>query len=53
MSPVDGGENFVIEPFDSEKHDRTAFSCGIHLVDNYFQKTANKHAKADNVRLTR
>lgn len=41
----------VIEPFDPEKHDRTAFSCGIAQIDNYFQKTANKLAKADNVRL--
>lgn len=39
------------EPFDPEKHDRTAFSCGIGQVDNYFQNTANKLAKANNVRL--
>ena len=42
---------YTIEPFDPEKHDRTAFSCGVEQVDNYFQKTANKLAKADNVRL--
>jgi ribosomal protein S18 acetylase RimI-like enzyme len=42
---------FLIEPFDPERHDRTAFSCGIEQVDNYFQRTANKLAKADNVRL--
>lgn len=42
---------FTIEPFDPEKHDRAAFSCGVQQVDNYFQKTANKLAKADNVRL--
>ena len=41
----------VIEPFDPSRHDRAAFSCGVTLVDNYFQKTANKLAKADNVRL--
>lgn len=41
----------VIEPFDPERHDRAAFSCGVELVDNYFQKTANKLARADNVRL--
>ncbi len=41
----------VIEPFDPSKHDRTVFSCGVEQVDNYFQKTANKLAKADNVRL--
>ena len=42
---------YVIEPFDPERHDRAAFSCGIEQVDNYFLKTANKLAKADNVRL--
>ena len=42
---------YLIEPFDPEKHDRTAFSCGIEQVDNYFRKTANKLAKADNIRL--
>ena len=41
----------VIEPFDPDKHDRTAFSCGVDQVDNFFKKTANKLAKADNVRL--
>ena len=40
-----------IEPFDPERHDRAAFSCGVKQVDTYFQKTANKLAKADNVRL--
>ncbi|RUS65284.1 GNAT family N-acetyltransferase [Pseudorhodobacter sp. E13] len=42
---------YIIEPFDPEKHDRAAFSCGVEQVDNYFQKTANKLARADNVRL--
>lgn len=42
---------FTIEPFDPARHDRTAFSCGIEQVDNYFRKTANKLVKADNVRL--
>ena len=28
-----------------------AFSCGVEQVDNFFRKTANKLAKADNVRL--
>lgn len=41
----------IIEPFDPDKHDRAAFSCGVEQVDNYFKKTANKLAKADNVRL--
>ncbi|OYU18497.1 MAG: GNAT family N-acetyltransferase [Rhodobacteraceae bacterium PARR1] len=42
---------YTIEPFDPERHDRATFSCGVEQVDNYFQKTANKLAKADNVRL--
>lgn len=41
----------TIAPFDPERHDRAAFSCGVAQVDNYFQKTANKLSKADNVRL--
>lgn len=51
MTVAAGTKPFVIEPFDPEKHDRTAFSCGIEQVDNYFRKTANKLAKAGNVRL--
>lgn len=42
---------YIIEPFDPERHDRASFSCGVEQVDNYFQKTANKLAKAGNVRL--
>lgn len=41
----------IIEPFDPEKHDRTAFSCGVDQVDNFFKKTANKLSKADNLRI--
>ncbi|WP_332306215.1 GNAT family N-acetyltransferase [Roseibium sp. Sym1] len=40
------------EPFDPDKHDRTAFSCGVDQVDNYFRKTANKLQKAGNVRVS-
>ena len=41
----------IIEPFDPSKHDRAAFSCGIEQVDNFFQKTANKLQKSDNLRV--
>lgn len=41
----------VIEPFDPDIHDRTAFSCGVDQVDNFFRKTANKLSKADNLRI--
>jgi ribosomal protein S18 acetylase RimI-like enzyme len=49
---VDEAKGFsVIEPFDPKKHDRTAFSCGVVQVDNFFRKTANKLTKADNLRV--
>lgn len=41
----------IIEPLDPSKHDRAAFSCGVDQVDNFFKKTANKLAKADNLRV--
>ena len=41
---------YLIEPLDPAKHDRAAFSCGISQVDNFFRRTANKLAKADNIR---
>ncbi|ORE97997.1 GNAT family N-acetyltransferase [Aurantimonas sp. 22II-16-19i] len=41
----------IIETFDPARHDRTAFSCGIAQVDNFFRKTANKLQKADNIRV--
>lgn len=40
-----------IEPFDPDRHDRAAFACGVDAVDNFLRKTANKLARADNVRL--
>src|SRR5690606_9148302 len=36
---------------DPQKHDRATFSCGLSQVDNFFKRTANKLAKADNVRV--
>ncbi|MCB1967080.1 MAG: GNAT family N-acetyltransferase [Candidatus Accumulibacter sp.] len=41
----------IIEPFDPKKHDRTAFSCGIPQVDNYFRNTANKLVQSGNARV--
>lgn len=40
-----------IETFDPERHDRAAFSSGVDGVDNFLKKTANKLARADNLRL--
>lgn len=51
MTPNPEDRFGTIEPFDSDKHNRKNFSCGIRQIDNYFQRTANKLAKADNVRL--
>lgn len=42
---------YVIEPLDPERHDRTSFTCGVEQVDNFFRKTANKLSKADNLRV--
>jgi ribosomal protein S18 acetylase RimI-like enzyme len=41
----------IIETFDPAKHNREGFSCGVSAVDNFFKKTANKLAKADNLRV--
>ncbi len=41
----------IIEAFDPERHDREGFSCGVEQVDNFFKRTANKLAKADNLRV--
>lgn len=40
----------IVEPLDPALHDRAGFSCGIDQVDNFFRRTANKLAKADNIR---
>ncbi len=50
MTATEDAKPFTIEPLDPAKHDRAAFSCGITQVDNFFRRTANKLAKADNVR---
>jgi GNAT superfamily N-acetyltransferase len=41
----------TIMAFDATRHDRTAFSCGVAQIDNYFRKTANKLVKAGNLRV--
>ena len=41
----------TIEKFDPEKHDRTAFSCGVDQIDNFFKRTANKLVSAHNLRV--
>lgn len=51
MTPNADDQFAAVEPFDSDKHDREKFSCGIRQIDNYFRRTANKLAKVENVRL--
>jgi len=43
--------NTSIKPFNPEKHDRKAFSCGVPQVDNFFKRTAHKLSRAGNLRL--
>lgn len=50
MTPL-GQASTRIEPFDPERHDRAAFASGVEAVDNFLKKTANKLARADNLRL--
>jgi ribosomal protein S18 acetylase RimI-like enzyme len=46
-----GRPQVTIEPLDAARHDRAAFSCGVEQVDNFFKRTANKLATADNLRV--
>jgi ribosomal protein S18 acetylase RimI-like enzyme len=46
-----GQPRLTIERLDPVRHDRAAFSCGVEQVDNFFKKTANKLAAADNLRV--
>ena len=32
---------FTFEPLDKRKHDRTAFSCGVEVLDTYLQQQAS------------
>lgn len=50
MTTPEEAKSTVIEPLDPAKHNRAAFSCGTTQVDNFFRQTANKLAKANNVR---
>ena len=51
MTATPGTPPNIIEPLDPGKHDRAAFSCGVEQVDNFFKRTANKLAVADNLRV--
>lgn len=51
MTQGPAGPLFLIEPFDSTRHDRPGFSCGVAQVDNFFKRTAGKLVRAGVVRL--
>lgn len=44
-------ENVVIEPLDTKRHDRAAFSSGVEHVDNFLRKTAGKLVKGGTARV--
>jgi len=41
----------VIEPLDTDRHDRAVFSSGVEQVDNFLKKTAGKLLKGGTVRV--
>lgn len=43
--PEDPPSNFVIEPFDKKKHDRTAFSCEHEALNAYIKQLASQDIK--------
>ncbi len=47
----DGEGRFRIEAFDPDRHLREGFASGVEAVDNFLKRTANKLARADNLRL--
>ncbi|MCJ2183574.1 GNAT family N-acetyltransferase [Novosphingobium sp. 1949] len=51
MTDTKANAKFIIEPLDPSKHNRAAFSCGVEQVDNFFKRTANKLARAGNLRV--
>lgn len=51
MTDTEANAKFIVEPLDPSRHDRAAFSCGVEQVDNFFKRTANKLARADNLRV--
>lgn len=42
---------FLIQAFDPDRHDRTAFSCGVDRIDNFLNVTARKHHDGDFTRV--
>ncbi len=51
MAPDAPAPQYDIEPFDPDRHDRTAFSCGVDRLDNFLKRTAKKHQAGDFTRV--
>ena len=45
------GPGIRIEPFDPDRHDRTALSCGTNRLDNFLRLSAKKRQKDDITRV--
>ncbi|KFB11142.1 GNAT family N-acetyltransferase [Nitratireductor basaltis] len=43
--------SYRIELLDTERHDRSGFSCGVAAVDNFLKRTARKLSKVNNSRI--
>ena len=48
---VVGSQRISIEPFDPQRHDRVAFSCGTSRLGNFLKRTARKHQAGDFTRV--
>lgn len=42
-------KGITIEKFNSDRHDRSAFDCGVDRINNFLKITASKYVKEDNV----
>ena len=43
--------NLAIEPFDKQKHDRTAFSSGVEQVDTFLHEKVGRQVKGETARV--
>lgn len=41
-------KGIAIEKFDADRHDRSAFDCGVDRINNFLKISASKYVKEDN-----
>ena len=41
-------KGIAVEKFDADRHDRSAFDCGVDRIDNFLKLTASKYVREDN-----